>query len=414
MGSFDNYRSLLSAVNNVAIHTNSDQVNDTLLNSTFPQFYKPTWKELFDSVARQTKSSWKYDIKSDNWMFTKPAMPLPFEVKIAKRWTSEDWGAYVYFKHPSVPVGMFIYIMGTYSSTDKVKVQEDIALRFARLFKNNATVKDMTTVEVGKYDALHFKQKAPQTGVIMRQWTIVESGTAFNIVSAIKPELEKKILPDVEEMLKSFTVKTELNKKADKPDTGIIDIEPELENEILPGVEEMPKSFTVKTEMNKKADKPDAGDPNQENTEVSFYLVKNKIPLEDLLEFDLSEVILDESPVFTAKDIIEYSQSDHSIKLTEEAYKKYNAVGMYSVFAFCVDNKPVYLGHISAKYHILRVDGISAHRGKDLSNEIQIQYRIYLNGSEYIGPDESKEDIDDPRQNKLILDSLRKSNKLVK
>ena len=212
MGSFDGYSSLLYAVRNVLISTDSDQVNETSLSTPFPKFYNPTWKELFDSVARQTKSSWKYDPKSDNWMFTKPAMPAPFEVKLAKRWKSEDRGSYVFFKPPSAPVGMDIYMMGTYSSKYKMKeVQEDIALRFARNFKKDVTVKEMSTMRVGKYDSLHFKIRARQTGIIWRQWILVDSGMAFAIVSAIKPELEKKILPDVEKMLKSFTIKTEKN-----------------------------------------------------------------------------------------------------------------------------------------------------------------------------------------------------------
>lgn len=208
-GSFGSYSSLLFAIKNVVIHSNNNQINNTPLSSPFPQFYKPTWKEVFDSIARQTKSTWKYNPKSDNWIFSKPAMPVPFEVKIAKKWISEDRGLYVYYKPPYAPVGMDIYMMGTYSSTDKEKVQEGIALSFARHFNKDVTVKDMTTVKVGKYDALHFKIKAPQTGVIMRQWTIVESGKAFAIINAVKPRLERKILRDVEKMLKSFTIKTE-------------------------------------------------------------------------------------------------------------------------------------------------------------------------------------------------------------
>jgi hypothetical protein len=43
---------------------------------------------------------------------------------------------------------------------------------------------------------------------------------AFAIVSAIKPKYEKQVLPDVETMLKSFALRTEQEREANKPDTG--------------------------------------------------------------------------------------------------------------------------------------------------------------------------------------------------
>jgi len=73
IGTFNGYCSLLYAVHEVAIHTASKEVNQTSLTSPFPDFYKPTWREIFDSVARQTKSSWKHDPKRDYWVFAKPA-----------------------------------------------------------------------------------------------------------------------------------------------------------------------------------------------------------------------------------------------------------------------------------------------------------------------------------------------------
>jgi hypothetical protein len=225
MGTFSGYCSLLYAALDVAIHTDSREVSQTSLNSPFPEFYKPTWKELFDSVARQTRSSWKYDPKRDYWVFTKPPMPLPFEVKLAKGWKSEDRGRYVFHAPPSAPVGMDIYLMGTYSVSEEGedlfgKVREDIAVRFAKGFKKEVSAEEMLKVKVGGSHALHFKTSAPQTGIIWRQWIVVDSGMAFAIVSAIKPEREKEILPDVTAMLKSFTLKTEEKKKANKTDAG--------------------------------------------------------------------------------------------------------------------------------------------------------------------------------------------------
>jgi hypothetical protein len=223
MGTFDGYCSLLYAVHNVAIHTDSQEVNRTSLHSPFPDFYKPTWRERFDSIARQTRSSWTYDPKLDYWVFSNPPMPVPFEISLAKGWKSEDRGEYVFYGPPSAPVGMDIYMMGTYSAPEKEedlfnKVQEDLALRFAKNFKKDVTVGEMSNVKVGRHVALHFKISAPQTGVIWRQWILVDSGAAIAIVSAIKPEVENQVYPDVEKMLKSFALKKAEDKG--KPDAG--------------------------------------------------------------------------------------------------------------------------------------------------------------------------------------------------
>jgi hypothetical protein len=223
MGSFDGYCSLLFATRDVCIHTESDEVNRTRLNSPFPDFYKPTWAELFDSIARQTKSSWKYDPKRDFWVFNKPSRPLPFTIEPAKDWKADDRGFYVCYQPKIAPVGMDIYMMGTYSVAKKDerqalfdKVRDDIALRFAKTFKNDVTRAAMTRSKAGKHEALYFTMAAPQTGIIWRQWVVVESGKAFCIVSAIKPDQEKDILPDVEAMVKSFRIGEPAVKKPDK------------------------------------------------------------------------------------------------------------------------------------------------------------------------------------------------------
>ena len=222
----DSYCSRLYAFHDVAIHTDSKKINQTQLNCPFPESYKPTWHEKFDSIARQTKSSWEYDPKRDYWVFTPSPMPVPFDITLEKGWTKEDRGLYVSYRPPSAPVGMDIYMMGTYSFSEEekdsfVKVKEDIALLFAKSFQKDITAKEMSAAKVGQYDALHFKISAPQTGIVWRQWIMVESGKAIAIVSAIKPEDEKKILPDVEKMLKSFVLKTakEGNKENSKQAT---------------------------------------------------------------------------------------------------------------------------------------------------------------------------------------------------
>jgi hypothetical protein len=210
MGSFDSYCSLLYALHDVAIHTESQDVNQTRLESPFPDFYKPTWQELFDAIARQTKSSCKYDATRDYWVFNAPPQPLPFEIKLAKGWQAHDEGLYMGYQPEIAPVGMDIYMLGHYSGTNANEqaklfgqVREAIALRFAKNFKSDVSVGDMSEIPIGDLKALHFKADS-SSGIIWRQWIVMDSGNAFAIVSAIKPEHEKDILPGVEAMVKSF------------------------------------------------------------------------------------------------------------------------------------------------------------------------------------------------------------------
>ena len=138
-------------------------------------------------------------------------MKIPFKMKIAKKWKQEDRGMYFSYKPPIAPVGMDIYIMGTYSASDKKeelynKVKEYLSLLFAKNFKKDVKIKEMKTAKIGEYKALHFKIKAPKTGIVWRQWVIVRSGIAIAIVSAIKPEIEEIVIPDIIEMLKTFTI----------------------------------------------------------------------------------------------------------------------------------------------------------------------------------------------------------------
>ena len=209
-GSFDSYCSLLYAVNDVAIHTEDHSVNTAVLDSPFPEFYKPTWAELFDSIAQQTKSTWKYDPARDYWVFTPNLQPMPFEISVVDGWKAHYEGLYVGYKPSIAPVGMDIYFLGRYSVEQKEGdvalfdlVRKETALQFARHFKPDVSIGEMQEVQVGARRALFFETDKP-TGVKWRQWVLVDSGMAFAIVSAIEPEHEDQLLPDVLKMVRSF------------------------------------------------------------------------------------------------------------------------------------------------------------------------------------------------------------------
>jgi hypothetical protein len=210
-GSFDSVCSFLYALDGVAIHSQSTVVNGTRLMSTFPDFYRPTWKELFDLIAWQTMSVWKYDGETGYWVFAESKRVLPYKMDISAGWMREDHPIEVVYRPPTAPVGMDIYWLGHYSP-DRAdpapffgRVREALALSFVKGFIRDVSLKNMSAKRMGRNETLYFETVTP-SGVVWRQWVLIENGDAFAIVSAIKPEMEKQLLPDVLSMVSSFEI----------------------------------------------------------------------------------------------------------------------------------------------------------------------------------------------------------------
>jgi len=211
-GTFDSYCGFLHDAINVVIHSEDEEINSAELHSPFPDFYTPTWRELFNTIGLQTGSSWRYDSQIDVWIFAKPAMRKPFTITVADKWIQSDEEGYVKFTPPTYPVGMDVYYKGSYSADDKkdaeslyLKVRDVWAIEFASGFKQDVSVKDMKTVTVDGAEALYFESPAPLHGVIWRQWVLVKDGKAFIIVSSLLPA-HTQLLSDVQAMVKSFHV----------------------------------------------------------------------------------------------------------------------------------------------------------------------------------------------------------------
>jgi hypothetical protein len=211
-GTFGAFGSFLYAALDIAIHTNDKEIGDTELHSPFPEFYKPTIREMLDAIALQTKSSWSYDSQDDYWVFAKPAIPKPLSVTLADKWITNDRGIYISYKPPTYPVGMDIYYYGTYSSDDPSqqtglweRVRNSWAIGFASRLKRDVTVVEMRKVTVDGVEALYFQIPTPRPGVVWRQWALVKNGRAFVIVSTL-PADDQQLLSAVESMVKSFRV----------------------------------------------------------------------------------------------------------------------------------------------------------------------------------------------------------------
>jgi len=213
-GTFSSFGSFLFAFNDLAIHTDHKEVGGIKLGSPFPDGYKPTWKEVFDTVAVQTQTTWSYDAKRNYWLFTPTQNSTSFSISIADGWTSQNQGIYVGYKPPTFPVGMDIYQLGSYSAEKPAeeaklfkKIQEDLAMRFVKGFIPNIKPKDMKIVKVNEADALYFEASSPKREeLIWRQWVFIKNGKAYAIVSSLLKQ-DKHLLEDVQSMIKSFQVK---------------------------------------------------------------------------------------------------------------------------------------------------------------------------------------------------------------
>lgn len=225
--------SMLNLGHGVGLMTESPEIAKHEFSPGYPDFYEPTLHEFLDSIALQTGSEWKFEktgkfVQSDAevkkpieglaiFEFTKAKRAKPYDLALAAGWKAEDQGNWVMHVPPTFPVGLDIYELGTFTADDTKdqanfmkELPKKISLEWAQRVSATATEKQLTAAHVGKYDALHFDTLVEsQVGkkIRWRQWVFVADDRAYFVVSTILPELEAKIYPDVQAMLKTFGLK---------------------------------------------------------------------------------------------------------------------------------------------------------------------------------------------------------------
>ena len=209
MGSFNGMSSALYAFADVLIYCTNEQMCRAQLTNPFPNFYKPTWAEFFNAIAVCTDSHWSYDQEKEGFVFAEPPLSLPFELVLAKGWQAERHGVYVGYIPPQAPVGMDIYLLGEYSAeADEAdlhrRVRDAWALRFAEPFDAQISVEKMQKVEVDGAEALFFSGAHLETKRLWRQWVFIKNRTCFGVVSAVEPEQDDAMWPDVQAMVASL------------------------------------------------------------------------------------------------------------------------------------------------------------------------------------------------------------------
>ena len=211
---FRTFRSFTSgsyAAADVWVYADKDDpaLYDANVGYDYPPFYKPTWGEVFDHVARQMRCSWAFDSHNRQFKFTPSSDEPPFTVTLARGWRREDRGPYVWFAPANREFGMDVYDYGHVTPDPAQpdlfqRVREHFAMLDVGSWPNPPTVADMTTVKVAGADALYLRRDTPRPGGVWRQWAVVAGDHVFLIVSAMPKDDEKATGPAVDKMVASF------------------------------------------------------------------------------------------------------------------------------------------------------------------------------------------------------------------
>jgi len=206
---FEEWAKSLKGAGIVSIRSGNTRIKKAKSEPLVDSAHKLTFAETFETMARQTKSTLRYDSNSHQWVFEEPQMPLPYSISIADGWKMDDRGYYVAYIPNVAPVGMDIYMMGRFVGLNDQQlkdIRDEQALVWADKIHNCITVNDMTKTTVDGAEALYFKTKATVEGRQWRQWAFVKNGQSFVIVSTVDDKNEATLIPDVEKMVQSFHV----------------------------------------------------------------------------------------------------------------------------------------------------------------------------------------------------------------
>lgn len=132
---------------------------------------------------------------------------LPFTLRLAPEWTSEDRGDYLFTAPPYAPAGMDVHVVGTFGPEDEQRVRREVALEWAQNLRPEATLDDMTRVTVDGAEALYYETR-PFPNRVWRQWVFFRGGRCYLIVSACEPRFEVRMRKDVDAMVASFRAET--------------------------------------------------------------------------------------------------------------------------------------------------------------------------------------------------------------
>ncbi|HEY9712688.1 MAG TPA: hypothetical protein V6C72_04420 [Chroococcales cyanobacterium] len=179
------------------------------LTDVYPSEYLPTVGEIFETMARQTKSHIKHDRHLfSQWAAEPPEMPLPYTVTVPAQWKVDDRGGKVSYIPPAgqSAEALEIEMVGRYSGLDaeqEKRIRDALAVKQFSDQSRQAAPKRMTETKVDGCDALYSETDAGAHHKV-RQWTFLDRGQGFVIKSRLPDSEKKTTLKLVKEVVASF------------------------------------------------------------------------------------------------------------------------------------------------------------------------------------------------------------------
>jgi hypothetical protein len=222
-GTFNGFVSSLYAFDSKLQVFGSKSIVNKAVNNVFPDFYKPTVREILNMVAWQTGSKWKFDEEHHQYEFIEYPITYPFKLNLSKDWSHKYMGMYVGFAPKGSPVGMDIYYFGQITvpeGKDSAVFYRDMRKFYSTLVMKayRASVipdpdKEMVELTIAGHPALYWQPEKGYGGMsgLWRQWSVTIDGHAFLIVSSMEENNRDQVWHDVDEMLISFALNKNFN-----------------------------------------------------------------------------------------------------------------------------------------------------------------------------------------------------------
>jgi len=151
--------------------------------------------------------------------------------------------------------------------------------------------------------------------------------------------------------------------------------------------------------------------PEFTDDEFSVYLVAQAITAHEMLQINLDELELEDSPIISLDDVVAYAPTTHEMQLTESAYER---IGRLEVpvqglpFVVCVGRERIYGGAFWASYSSLTYGGVVINTSPATVNDPDRILRIELgyppSPELFVGKD--------LRSDPWIIEALEAANKL--
>lgn len=136
----------------------------------------------------------------------------------------------------------------------------------------------------------------------------------------------------------------------------------------------------------------------------AIFLTKNDIPPRDLGKYQLSEILLEEKPLITIDDILEYNIGNHTMTLTKGAYTRITELEVPlrgRTFVVIVNKLPIYAGAFWAIVSSIPFDGVIIWKPTILDEPQKIKF-------DFVCPSKKCEKMVDPRTDYRIMEVLKR------